>query len=176
MSYESYYQKMRKTLSDEEIAESTLIPAELSEAEKMENDEAFRQIRFARLSQMSSEQKIYADLLQLRFQLEDYVLDTAYNPEQDFGHYLKRYIHIFHKNNKQFAEDLNIHVSRLSRLIKGKELPNIELMYRLESHSGELIPALLWWKLMAKRQEFEIVTDKELRKIERSKVKNAFVY
>lgn len=36
MSYESQYREMRKTLTDQEIAESTLIPADLTEAEKKE--------------------------------------------------------------------------------------------------------------------------------------------
>ena len=176
MSYESQYREMRKTLTDQEIAESTLIPADLTEAEKKENDEALRKIRFERLAQMTSEQKIYADLLQLRFQLEDYLMDSPFEPEKNFAHYLSRYIHIFHKTSKQFAEDLGIHVSRLSRLLNGKEMPNVELMYRLESHSGELIPALLWWKLLAKKQEFDITNNKEQRKVEKGKVKNAFSY
>lgn len=174
MKYEHYYEEMRKRLTDEEIAESVLIPADLSEAEQKEAEEAFRKIRFERLGQMTEDQKIYADLLQLRFQLEDYVLSRDFDAEKSFAHYLTRYIHIFHKTKKQFAADLAVHVSRLSRLLREKETPNIELMYRLESHSGELIPALLWWKLLSKKQEFEILTNQEQRKLERARVKNAF--
>lgn len=176
MSYERHYQEMRKTLTDQEIAESSLIPADLTEAEKKENDEAFRKIRFERLAQMTKEQKIYADLLQLRFQLEDYLSNAVFEPEKNFAHYLSRYIHIFDTTNKHFAEDINIHVSRLSRMLNDKEMPNVELMYRLERHSGDLVPALLWWKLLSKKQEFDLLTNKEQRATENLKVKNAFSY
>jgi hypothetical protein len=73
MNYEQYYQEMKKRLSDEEIAESALIPADLSEVERAESETAFQKLRFERLAQMTPAQKIYADFLQLRFQLEDYV-------------------------------------------------------------------------------------------------------
>jgi hypothetical protein len=69
---------------------------------------------------------------------------------------------------------MDVHVSRLSRLLKGKEMPNIELMYRLELYSGELIPAILWWKLLSKKQEFEIQRNHEQRQLARARVKNAF--
>jgi hypothetical protein len=49
-------------------------------------------------------------------------------------------------------------------------------MYRLDRHSGELIPALIWWKLSSKKQEFDLVTNFELRNTENLKVKNAFSY
>jgi transcriptional regulator with XRE-family HTH domain len=112
--------------------------------------------------------------LQLRFQLEDYVSSTSYEPEKGFSYQLKNYIHIFRKFNKQFAADMDVHISRLSRLLKGKEMPNIEFMYRLETYSGELIPALLWWKLLSKKQESEIQRNQEQRQMARSRVKNAF--
>ena len=51
----------------------------------------------------------------------------------------------------------------------GKYEPNIEFVYRLEKHSGELIPALIWWKLIIRKQEFEIKQDKKTRKKEASK-------
>lgn len=176
MSYDQVYQELREQLTDQEIAESTLIPADLTEQEKKENAEALRRMRFERLAQMTSEQKIYADLLQLRFKLEDYVNGFTFDPQRSFGYYLTEYIHIFRKTNKNFAEDINVHESRLSRMLKDKESPNIELMYRLERHSGELIPALIWWKLSSKKQEFDLVTNIELRNSENLKVKNAFSY
>ena len=49
-------------------------------------------------------------------------------------------------------------------------------MYRLESHSGEQIPALLWWKLLVKKLEFDITNNKEQSEVEKEKVKNAFSY
>jgi len=61
-------------------------------------------------------------------------------------------------------------------MLNDKEMPNVELMYRLEGHSGDLVPALLWWKLLSKKQEFDLLTNKEIRVTENLKVKNAFFY
>ncbi len=46
-------------------------------------------------------------------------------------------------------------------------------MYRLEEHSGNLIPAIYWWKLVAKKQEHILKQDLKTRKKEGAKVKNA---
>jgi hypothetical protein len=71
------------------------------------------------------------------------------------------------------SEDLGIHYTRLSRILNNREDPNLALMYRLEEHSGSLVPTLVWWRLVVKKQAFEIVQDEETRKMEAAKVKNA---
>jgi hypothetical protein len=60
----------------------------------------------------------------------------------------------------------------LSRLINDREEPNIELLYRLEKHSGGLIAARDWYKLHSRKVEAEIQENEELRAVEASKVKN----
>lgn len=77
------------------------------------------------------------------------------------------------RTKKQLSEELNIHYTRLSRIINDREEPNVELTYRLEKRSGELVPALIWWKLMMKKQEYNIRQDKKTRNKEASKVKNS---
>ena len=49
---------------------------------------------------------------------------------------------------------------------------SLQLAYRLEIHSGELIPAILWWKLVQKEIEQEIKEDTKERKKEKKNVKN----
>ena len=51
--------------------------------------------------------------------------------------------------------------------------PDQGVFFRLENHSGGLIPALLWWKLTIRKQEYEITEDKQRRKREYAKVKNS---
>ena len=75
--------------------------------------------------------------------------------------------------DRAIADNLNIHPTKLSRLINGKENPNIELMYRLEEHSGGELPAFYWWRLHAKELEHKIRTDLEKKLEEAKKVKNA---
>lgn len=80
------------------------------------------------------------------------------------------------KSKKSFSEDIGLHYTKLSRIINDREDPNIELMYRLEAHSADLLPAILWWELLAKKQAFNVRQDVKSKKIEAKKVKNAMVF
>ena len=111
--------------------------------------------------------------MRLRFQMERYVNTGVFSFDKTFGKYLEEYIRILNKPRKDFAEDLSIHYTKLSRVINDKEEPNIGMAYRLEKHSGYLINARLWWKLTIKKQEFIIAQDDTTRKEEQKKVSNA---
>jgi plasmid maintenance system antidote protein VapI len=171
--YEEIYQKLRKEYSDEEIADSMLLPADLTPEEQEQANKELRAFRFKLLAEMTEEQRIYADLLRFRYQLDNYIDNEAYNPLMRFGVQLEEYTRILKRTKKKLSEDLGIHYTKLSRIINDREEPNLALMYRLEEHSGSLVPALIWWKLVVKKQEFEIARDKETRKTEATKVKNA---
>ena len=173
MSYEEIYKKLREQYTVEEIAESMMIPAELTEEEEKKAEKELRKYRFQRLKEMTEEDWIHSDTFRLRFQMEDYLKEKEFSPEKTFGKYLEEYIHAIRKSKKAFSEDIGVHYTRLSRILHGKEEPNLALMYRLEKHSGELIPAILWWKLTIKKQEHQIRKDKETRIAEGKKVKNA---
>jgi len=174
--YEKIYQKLRKTLTDEEIADSMLIPPDLTPAEKKKADEELKAFRFKLLNTMTEEQRIYSDLLRLRYQIENYLEEEYFDESKSFGKQLSEYVRILNRTKKKVSEDLNVHYTRFSRIINDREEANVEFVYRLEKHSGELIPALIWWKLITKRQEYEIKQDKKTRKKEASKVKNAIKY
>jgi plasmid maintenance system antidote protein VapI len=173
MKYEEIYQKLREKYTDEEIADSMLIPEDLSEEEKQELAEEMKEIRMQKLREMSEEDRILSDVMRLRFQIESYVKESGFSFQKTFGKYLGEYIRILNKQRREIADDLSIHYTKLSRIINDKEEPNVELTYRLEKHSGHLISAKLWWKLMIKKQEFIISEDKETRKEQQGKVKNA---
>lgn len=173
MKYEEIYQKLREKYTDEEIADSMLIPADLSEEEKQALAEEMKAIRMQKLREMTEEDRILSDVMRLRFQIESYVKESGFSFQKTFGKYLEEYIRILNKQRRAIAEDLSIHYTKLSRIINDKEEPNVELAYRLEKHSGNLISAKLWWKLMIKKQEFIISEDKETRKEQQEKVKNA---
>ena len=76
------------------------------------------------------------------------------------------------KTHSEFAQDIDIHKTKLSRLLNDRENPNVELMYRLEIHSGKLIPANYWYKLFSKKLEQEIKSNKKIRSEEYKRVKN----
>ena len=140
--------------------------------EKQKADEELRKIRFRMLLEQTEEQRLYADLLRFKFHVEEYLKAGHYTPDQSFGHHLNEYVRIVKKTKKVLAKDLGIHYTRLSRIFNDKEDPNVELAYRLEKHSGQLIPALIWWKIVTKKQEYEIKKDVITRHREWAKVQN----
>jgi len=170
--YEKIYKELRKEMTDEEIVDSMLIPQDMTEEEKRKSNEEIRAFRFKLLRERTEEQRIYSDLLRFKFLLENYINKEPFTEEKSFGKSIEEYVRILNRTKKSLSEDLDIHYTRLSRLINDREKPNIELMYRLEKHSGNLIPAIYWWKLVAKKQEHIIKQDLKTRKKEGAKVKN----
>ncbi len=176
MTYEEIYKKLREEYTDAEIAEGYLIPPDLTEEEELEIQAEIREVRFKLLKERTEEQRLLSDILRLRFQMENYYNEGIYAAGKNFGGFLSDYIHILKKTKKAFAEDIGLHYTRLSRILNNREEPNVELTYRLEKHSGELIPALLWWKISIKKQEHLLNKDLKTRKIEAAKVKNALKF
>ena len=174
--YEKIYQKLRKEYTDEEIADAMLIPADMTVEEKKESNKELRAFRLKVLSEMTEEQRLYSDLLRFRYLLEEYIENRDYDKSMEFGVQLEEYIRILKRTKKRISEELDVHYTKLSRIINNRETPNIEFMYRVEEHSGGLIPALIWWKLLIKKQEFDISRDKITREIEAAKVKRAISY
>ena len=173
MKYEELYQKLKEKYTDDELVDSMVIPADLTEGERKKLSGEMKEIRMRQLRDMKEEDRILSDVMRLRFQIEAYIQKSGFSFEKTFGKYLEEYIRILKKTRKDVADDLSVHYTKLSRIINDKEEPNVELAYRLEKHSGNLIRAELWWKLMIKKQEFIIRQDEETRKAEQGKVKNS---
>lgn len=175
MKYEKIYQKLKEKYTDEEMVDSMLIPADVTEKEKSDLNEEIKAIRIKKLGKMTEKDRILSDVMRLRFQIESYTKKDEFSFQKTFGKYLEEYIRILKKSRKELAKDLSIHYTKLSRIINDREEPNVELTYRLERHSGNIIKAKLWWKLMIKKQEFIIGQDLETMKKEQKKVKNALI-
>jgi hypothetical protein len=85
---------------------------------------------------------------------------------------LKEYLRICNKKQVKLAQELELHPSKLNVYLSGKEHPNLAVLYRLEKHSGGLIPALLWWRVAARKIEQQIQNDVENRQREGAKVRS----
>lgn len=172
MKYEAIYNSLKRSYTDKEIADSMVIPADLTigESDKLANE--MKTIRLQKLRESSERDLILADVMRLRFQIENYLKNETFSFEKTFGKFLSEYMRIVKKSRKNIAEDLAVHYTKFSRLINDKEEPNIELSYRLEKHSGELIKAELWYKLMTKKYEFIISQENEIKLLEKNKVSN----
>ena len=172
MKYDQIYQALKKKYSDEEIVDSMLIPADLTESDKAVLAAEMKAIRMQKLRETTTEDQILADVMRLKFQIENYIKKEIFSFEKTFGKYLTEYIRIIKKSRKDIAADLALHYTKLSRILNDKETPSIELCYRLEKHSAELIKAELWWNLMIKKQSFILSKDEKTKRIEQQKVKN----
>ncbi len=169
---EKIYKKLSKTYTDEEIVESFFFNETLSEEEQKAVNEEFRKLRLARLKQMTPQQILLGNLMQMKILMQDYFKTSKYDPAFSFANQLKHYIKLIGINSKTFSADIGIHPTKLSRIIHEKESPNIELMYRLEKHSDGEFPAFYWWRLHARKLEYLIKTDLEKKLQESSKVSN----
>lgn len=172
MKYEKIFKELRKKYTLEEIADTMLIPADLTKEERVKANAEIREYRMKLLAQMTDEDRILSDVMRLRFQIENYLKDEEFSKEKTFGKFLAEYIRILNRSKKEMADNLALHYTKLSRIVNDKEEPNIELCYRLEKHSSDLILAKIWWKLIIKKQEFTLSEDKKTKKAEQKKVKN----
>jgi hypothetical protein len=162
-----------KNYTDKELAEAYIFPSELNEVEKKAADAELKKLRFEQLYRMTDTQKRAADLLRLRFQIEEYLKNGAFDKAYSFAAFLQEYIKIIGKKQIEFAFEINLHPTKLSSILTNKTDPNIALTYRLEKHSNDTIPALIWWRLWIKKIENDILNDTETKKREGNKVRSS---
>lgn len=170
--YEEIYQQLREEFSDEEIAAGYVFPDDLDQSEKEEIEEEFKKLRLKALRERTEEQRLLAEIMRMKLLMRDYFERSGYEEEFSFSKQLENYLKILGRSQKEFAEEVDLHPTKLSRLLNDRENPNVELAYRLETHCGSIIPAIYWWKLHAKKIEEDVRTDQERRKIESEKVRN----
>lgn len=162
--------KNRKYTS-EELAEAFVFPITLTPAQKKEAAKQLAAARKKTQKEMSDTVRLSLKIFQLKFQLEDYLQNKEFNRDLTFGHFLKQYIDLLQVKRKEFADDISIDETLLSQFINRHRMPPDYIAIRLEIHSNNTIPATYWFKLVEKQKEYELRTDKELRKKE-----NKFVH
>ncbi|UYQ94857.1 hypothetical protein MKQ68_07095 [Chitinophaga horti] len=163
------YKAITKTYKPEEIAASFVFPVE--KQKKEEALSTFRHVRKKAEARKTLDEKIVANLLQLKFLIEDYIGSKPFNKKKHFGYFLKEYITRIETKNKDFAEQIGIDPSELSAVINKHREPTDKLIIRLELHSNKNFPAILWLRLVAKEKEYEIMHNKSLRSREVGYVK-----
>jgi hypothetical protein len=155
----------------EEQAEAYVFPANLTEEERRIMNAEMKELRMQQLAQMSKEEKIWGQILGLKYRMARYARQSAYNQLFTFGIYLQEYLHWSEKTPAELASEIQWQPAKLNLILSDKVTPPMSLMYRLEKHSGALIPALLWWQLVTKKMEYDIQNDTKNRKREGNKVR-----
>lgn len=157
----------------EELADAFIFPADhvLTTEEKKE-DRDFWTTRRAQFENRTPEQEMYSRLLQLKFQLEEYIGNSQYKESLNFGYFLNQYVSRQDKKDKQFANEVDVTPSVLSQYMNNHRKPKDEFVIRLELHSNGMIPAISWFKLIQKDKEHVIMTNQDIRLEESKHVKN----
>ncbi|HEU4554067.1 MAG TPA: hypothetical protein VFS25_14585 [Chitinophaga sp.] len=145
------------------MAEALVYPVTLTPAQKKEAASQLAAARKKAQEKMNDKNKLALQLLQLKFQVQDYIESKKYDIEKHFGYFLKQYIEILELKRKAFAEDISIDETMLSQLINMHRTPPDYISIRLELHSNNIIPADYWFKLIEKQKEHKIKTDQTLR-------------
>ncbi|MDR3696274.1 helix-turn-helix transcriptional regulator [Mucilaginibacter sp.] len=162
-----------KKLSNEELAEAFIFPSKepLTVKEKREEEE-FWQERRKQFANRTPQQQIYDKLLQLKFQLEDYIGSNQYQAVLNFGYFLNEYVNRQNKQDKEFAAEIDVTPAVFSQYLNNHRKPTEKFVIRLELHSNGMISALAWFKVLQKDKEHEIMTNTGIRIEESRHVKN----
>jgi hypothetical protein len=162
--------KLNKKYTDSELAESFIFRSKITAQQKVAANKQLNEAIARQKEKTSEKEKMHASLMQMRFQMEDYVWSNTYDEQLSFSYFLRRYIKLRYRANKQFAMDINIEATELSLILNNHRLPSEKTIVRLELHSA--IPAVVWYKLVEKQKEYELTTDKSLREKEIKHVRN----
>ncbi len=163
--------KKVKTYTVREIAEAHVIPAEITKEEQKKSDLEFSAFRRKQLALISEKDRINSRLLQLRFRMEDCISDDSDKAKLTFGDFLEEYIRDLNLRQVDFSREIGLHVTKLSRLLNNREDPSEKIFVRLELHSGNIIPAVVWLKLFQKQKAGQLQEDWQLREKESTYVK-----
>ena len=161
-----------KGLTEEDIVDAMVLPVNLGNDEQLEADLLLAEHRKKRRNSDYGKQVCRNKLLQLKFQLEDYIQGTEYNANCTFSYFLKQYIQILNKKQKEFAHDVDVSDLQLSHYLNNRRSPNESFIIRLEIHSNNSISALTWFRLLEKEKEYHLITNKAIRIKEKKHVSN----
>lgn len=153
----------RKQFSKEEIADAHIIPADITQDKRNEILHEFGTIRRKMVGAMSDQQRFLSAILQLKFQMEDYLKSKQLSRKDGFGYFLKEYINRLQLKNKDFATQIGIEPAELSQFLHSHRKPNEKILVRLEIHANKHIDALLWYKIIEKDKEYELMHNQKLR-------------
>jgi plasmid maintenance system antidote protein VapI len=154
-----------------EVAANFILPVKLESKEKKQTDTLLADTLAKRRDAMGKDEQLRGALLQLRFQIEDYLDNARFDERKTFGYFLKRYIDNLKSKQSRFANEINIKPTELSLYINNHRTPTQNVIIRLELHSHNIISASDWYRLLEKQKLYELTNNKELRREQKKFVK-----
>jgi len=168
--------KLNAKYTSGELADAFVFRNELNEKQRTEATIQLAEARKAAKAALTDKQELYARVLQLRFVMEDYLNSSKYDKDLTLAHFLRKYIRLNYKTNKNFAKDIQLDETELSLILNKHREPSEKTIIRFELHSNNAIPAVNWYRLLEKEKEFQLKTDVKLRAKEEKFVKNRLIF
>lgn len=169
------FDRLLEKYGAEELAGSFVFPAENSGRVEANSTKRLQEILAERRASLTPAKKQKMQLMQLRFQIEDYLKEKTFNRQKTFGFFLKSYVTIINKKSNEFAREIDIKPAELSQYINDHRTPPKPVIIRLEIHSQNIIPAIHWYKLAENKKLHELMNDKSLRREQKKYVKKEVV-
>ncbi len=168
--------KLKEKYTSEELADAFVFRNKLSEKESEEAAIQLAEARQKIKDKLTEKQKLYAQVLQLRFLMEDYLNSNQYDKNLTLAHFLRKYIRLNYKTNKTFANDIQLDATELSQILNHHRPPSEKTIIRFELHSNNAIPAINWYRLLEKEKEFQLQNNVKIREKENKFVKNKLIF
>ncbi len=108
----------------------------LTNEQREEEKSALLKAREARFRIRPAHEIREAKLMQLRYQMEEYLNKPESNPGPRFPEFLRIYVDTLHKKRKEFAADLSIKPIILSQVLNRHREPQEVFLQRLILHSA----------------------------------------
>jgi len=166
------YKEIEKKYKPVEIAESYVFPNDSDPSQRAQSLEIFQNWRRNNESNRTIKSKLITNLLQLKFVMEDYIMQKEYKEDYDFSYFLTQYIDRLEIKRKEFAQEIDVNPTELSQIINRHRFPNEKFIIRLEVHSNKNFPAVIWFKVIEKGRIFHLQNDSRLRLSESRHVKS----
>ena len=164
--------KEYKKYTDAELADAFIFPSDLSAEKVKAADAAFSMHRKEAMKKMSPAQHLLSKLMQLKFVMEDYINSRNLETDYSFGYFLHAYMDTLNKTTVALSHEITIDTSVIDSCLKDEKVPDEKFLVRLDIHSNSLIPAHIWWRVLEKQKEKDILNDeKKLMKSESKYVK-----
>ena len=160
--------KSKKKIIVNEDIESLGAP-DLTTEQQAENLEAYRQFRTLSEARRTDKDRLKAQLIQLKYLMEDNM--KADELDYDFSYFLQEYINRIELKNKEFAHEIDVDPTLLSQILNKRRKPNEQFIVRLELHSNANFPAIMWYRILEKEREHELMHDMNLRREQNRHIK-----
>lgn len=143
--------------------DESFVSPQLTDAERLKVNQEFAEVRRRAELKKSDSERLFARILQLKFQMEDYVKSDKLDEQMTFGYFLKQYIEASGRKNNEFAEDIDVNPTELSQIVNKHRDPSNKIIMRLEAHSKGIILAFYWYCIYSKDKTLELISNDRLR-------------